>query len=75
MLGGLGALAWAESQYAQARECWEESQALWRELGDKRGVAAALAELAKAARARGDDAQARSRWRAGRCGASWEIGR
>ena len=59
MLGGLGALAWAQSQYAQATACWAESLALWRELGDKRGAAAALAELARAARAQGDDAEAR----------------
>jgi tetratricopeptide (TPR) repeat protein len=41
-LYGAGILAWYQSDYARATELYEESLALFRELGDKRGIACAL---------------------------------
>ena len=58
VLGGLGEAAFAAGDYPQAAAYWHESLARWRKLGDPRGTAAALAELAKLARAEGSPAAA-----------------
>ncbi len=61
-LGGAGTLAEFQGDHQQAQALQEESLALWRELADKRGIAAALNNLGDVARQRGDYALARSRY-------------
>ncbi|HET9224124.1 MAG TPA: tetratricopeptide repeat protein, partial [Roseiflexaceae bacterium] len=60
-LTGAGGLAHAQSDYAQAIALYEESLALRRELGDKRGIAIVLNNLGLLARDRNDYASARAR--------------
>ena len=58
-LNGAGALGRMQGDYAQARVLHEESLAIFRELGDKYGVAHSLNDLGSLARNHGDYAQAR----------------
>jgi predicted ATPase len=53
-LNGAGVLARNQSDYEQARVWLEESLALWRDLGDKRGAADVLINLGTVALDRGD---------------------
>jgi predicted ATPase/DNA-binding SARP family transcriptional activator len=53
-LKGSGILALLQCEYGQATELLAESLALYRELGDKRGVASSLQVLGSVARERGD---------------------
>jgi predicted ATPase/DNA-binding XRE family transcriptional regulator len=57
-LGGAGALAHSQGDYAQAATCGEESLQHWRELGDPAGIAGALGLLALARRGQGEYAVA-----------------
>jgi non-specific serine/threonine protein kinase len=57
-LNGAGVLAWAQGDYARATVLHEESLALRRELGDKRGIADSLTNLGAQAWAQGDYARA-----------------
>jgi predicted ATPase/DNA-binding CsgD family transcriptional regulator len=59
-LHGMGALALEQADFAAARTIFEQSLALWRELGDGRGISGALNNLGLLARARGRFAEARS---------------
>jgi non-specific serine/threonine protein kinase len=54
-----GNLARARRDYATAREQFESSLALWRETGDRRGLATALSGLGNVANDQGDAAAAR----------------
>jgi non-specific serine/threonine protein kinase len=53
-LHGAGALAYYQSDYTRATALLEESLALRRELGDKRGIAASLGNLGNVAHEEGD---------------------
>jgi non-specific serine/threonine protein kinase len=53
-LQGAGYLAFAHGDYDQARVLTEESLALSRQLGDKRGIAVALSQLGRMAHGQGD---------------------
>jgi transposase len=53
-LNAAGALAYAQGDYARATACWHETVALRRQIGDTRGLAAALANLGVAAKEQGD---------------------
>jgi non-specific serine/threonine protein kinase len=55
-----GALASLQGDPAAAQAFFEESLALFRELGDKRGIASSLIQLGVVARIQGDDAAARA---------------
>ncbi|MEO6458312.1 MAG: tetratricopeptide repeat protein [Chloroflexia bacterium] len=55
-----GRLATVQCDFPAAREHYEESLALWRELGNKRGVAASLDGLANVAAEEGDYSAARA---------------
>jgi predicted ATPase len=57
-LCGSGMLANSQSDYTSAAAAFEESLSLYRELGDRRGVAAALNGLGNVAEFRGDHATA-----------------
>jgi predicted ATPase len=57
-LNGAGVLARNQSDYDQAQAWLEESLALWRELGDKRGAADVLINLGTVALDKGDYPQA-----------------
>ena len=59
-LCGAANLAWFQGDFASARSCAVESVALWRRLGDPRGLAAALTALGMAQGYRGDQALAHS---------------
>lgn len=59
-LYGAGQLAFGQGDLPRAVELFEESLALFRELGDEGGAAPVLAELGQAARARGDHGRAES---------------
>ncbi len=58
-LHGAGGLAWSQGDYAAARELQEESLAIRRELGDRRGIASVLGNLGNVAQCQGDYAAAR----------------
>jgi predicted ATPase/DNA-binding CsgD family transcriptional regulator len=60
MLVGAAILMGYQGEYRQARRFGEESLALFRDLGDQRGMAAALGSLGLLARFRHDYAQARA---------------
>jgi predicted ATPase len=60
VLHGLGTIIHEISDYAQARPLLEESLSIWRELGDRRGMAAALNSLGWLAFEVGDFGAARS---------------
>jgi predicted ATPase/Tfp pilus assembly protein PilF len=57
-LNGSGLLAYVQGDYAHAVACQEEGLALWRELGDKAGIATSLYNLGLVADARGEYARA-----------------
>jgi predicted ATPase/DNA-binding CsgD family transcriptional regulator len=58
-LSGGGFLAWMQGDQVLARSQLEESVALWREVGDKQGLAQALRFLSGSFESRGDYAAAR----------------
>lgn len=58
-LSGGGFLAWMQGDQATARAQLEESVALWREVGDKQGLAQALRFLSGSFESQGDYAAAR----------------
>jgi DNA-binding CsgD family transcriptional regulator/tetratricopeptide (TPR) repeat protein len=58
-LSGGGFLAWMQGDQATARSQLEESVALWREVGDKQGLAQALRFLSGSFESRGDYGAAR----------------
>jgi predicted ATPase/class 3 adenylate cyclase len=60
VLNGAGDLVWSQGNYVRAKELYEESLALSRQLGDKRDIAVALENLGSVARNWGDYATARS---------------
>jgi tetratricopeptide (TPR) repeat protein len=60
VLGGLGNLSNELGDYARARSAYEESLAIWRELGDRWFTAAVLANLGQLARNEGDFPQAKA---------------
>ncbi|MGE5849259.1 MAG: tetratricopeptide repeat protein, partial [Candidatus Methylomirabilota bacterium] len=60
VLHGLGTIIHEISDYGQARPLLEESLSIWRELGDRRGMAAALSALGWLAFEVGDFRAARS---------------
>ena len=57
-LNGAGLLAYWQGDYDRATQLCEESLALFRELGDKRGTATALLDLGTVAREQGDQGRA-----------------
>jgi predicted ATPase/DNA-binding SARP family transcriptional activator/DNA-binding CsgD family transcriptional regulator len=57
-LARLGRLAWRQRDYGAARLAYQESLALYRQLGDEPGTARALRNLALAAAATGETAEA-----------------
>ena len=59
-LNGAGLLAHEQGDYAAARSLYEESLAIRRELGDKRGIAISLNSLGHVVREQGEYAKARS---------------
>ncbi len=58
VLKGAGVLAWAQSDYAEARRAFETSLALYRELGDSDGIAAISSNLGVLAMYQGEYEQA-----------------
>ncbi|MGH2353956.1 MAG: ATP-binding protein, partial [Chloroflexota bacterium] len=54
-----GNLARAQRDYAAARACYEAALGLWRQLGDRRGIAMSLSSLGNLANDQGDYAAAR----------------
>ncbi|MFL5732491.1 MAG: tetratricopeptide repeat protein, partial [Chloroflexia bacterium] len=78
-LNGAGALAALQGDYATARSMYEESLAISRELGDKRGIAVSLGNLGNVAYGQGDYAIAHSLYEGSlalmrELGVSWGIG-
>lgn len=59
-LRGAGTLAGLQGDYVSMRSLYEESLAIYQELGDKQGIAAALGNLGATAGHQGDYASARS---------------
>jgi non-specific serine/threonine protein kinase len=59
-LHGAGSLAQTQGEHERARARYEESLALWRDLGDRRGVAASLNSLGNVAIYQGDHGRART---------------
>ncbi len=59
-LGYLGNIAFDLDDHAEAEACYESSLALWRELGELRGVASSLVGLGMTACSRGDYTRART---------------
>ena len=59
-LNTAGQLAWRQGDYTVAEPLFEESLAVYQEIGDKRGVAIELINLSLIASDRGDGATARS---------------
>ncbi len=59
-LNGAGVLAYNQGDYAPARALYEESLAIRREAGDRRGVAGSLCNLGNVAHVQGDYASARA---------------
>jgi non-specific serine/threonine protein kinase len=60
-LGTAATMARATSDFAKARTLYEEALSLWRELGDRRGVAGALGNLGMVSYDQGDFAGANAR--------------
>jgi len=58
-LNGAGVLAYDQGDYATAHILQEESLAIYRELGDRSGIAASLNNLGNVAKEQGDYAEAR----------------
>ena len=56
----MGVLVFRQSDYGRASALYQEGLALFRELGDRRGIAAALGNLGLAAQFPGDYARARA---------------
>ncbi len=63
-LHGAGALAYRQGDYSAARSLYEESVAMARELGDRRGIAGALEGCAALAAVRGKEDRAARLWAA-----------
>ena len=61
-LRGSGVMAELEGDYAAARASYEQSIAICRELGDRRGIAGSLNNLGSIASAQGDEETARRLW-------------
>jgi non-specific serine/threonine protein kinase len=61
-LRGSGVMAELEGDYAAARASYDQSIAIWRQLGDRRGIAASLNNLGSVACAQGDDETAQGLW-------------
>jgi len=59
-LKGQGNLAWRQADFIEATASMEASLAIWRELGDKAGVADALNRLGTICRMQGDPSSARA---------------
>jgi len=59
-LKGQGDLAWRQADFIEATALMEASLAIWRELGDKAGVADALNRLGTICRMQGDPSSARA---------------
>jgi len=59
-LGGAGLLAFWQGDYPSARAQHEEGLAIWRQLGDRRGIGLSLNNLGMLARIQGDYAAARA---------------
>ena len=59
-LNGAGAMAWQQCDYPSARALHEEGLAIRRKLGDRRGIAASLGNLANVARDQCDYASAQA---------------
>jgi predicted ATPase/class 3 adenylate cyclase len=59
-LNGAGGMALRQGDYQAARWYFEEGLALWREIGDRSGIAAVLNNLGNLLRRQGDHATARS---------------
>lgn len=59
VLNGASDLVWSQGNYGRAKELYEESPTLSRQLGDKRDIAVALENLGSVARNWGDYATAR----------------
>ena len=57
-LEAVGALAQRSGDYTEAKAFWQEGLEIWRTLGDERGVARCLGDLASAFDLEGDAAQA-----------------
>src|SRR5262249_6605208 len=57
---GMGALTYSQGDYISARTQYEESLAIYRELGDKRNIAGSLHNLGNIAYSQGDYTSARS---------------
>jgi non-specific serine/threonine protein kinase len=61
-LRGRGVFAELEGDYQAARTLYEESIAIYRELGERRGIASCLSNLGSVAGAQGDDDAAQALW-------------
>jgi len=59
-LTGVGLLAYWQGDYPAARAQHEEGLAIWRQLGDRRGIGISLNNLGMVARSQGDYASARA---------------
>jgi len=59
-LGAAGALAREQGDYESAQTLQQESLAIWRESGDRRGIASALSSMGSLARVRSDYAAAKT---------------
>src|SRR5205814_3934786 len=59
-LGGAGNMAWLQGDYISARLLIEESLAIKRDLGDKKGIASSLGNLSIVAYLQGDYISART---------------
>jgi len=64
-LGKAGVMAWQQGDYATARRLQEEGLAIYREMGDRRGIASALIDLGAVDFDQGDFQAARSRFEEG----------
>lgn len=61
-LRGSGVMAELEGDYRAASAAYEQSMAMFRELGDRRGIAGSLHNLGSVASAKGDDETAQALW-------------
>jgi predicted ATPase/DNA-binding SARP family transcriptional activator len=59
-LNGAGGMALCQGDFGAARAYFEEGLAIWRELGDRRGIATVLNNLGNLVRRQGDHAAARA---------------
>ena len=73
MLNGAGGLAKMLSDHASARAYFEESLNIWKEIGDRRGIATSHNNLGEVARSQGDYASARA-YHEESLTIYWEIG-